>query len=94
VPEGSSDAGIGSGASASPLTPMPVEFVTLRGRTITTRVPAGTGSEVEPGLDAGLLSAATRALRVRRRADRRPVGRRAAGEGRTGVPSRRRSGPK
>jgi hypothetical protein len=49
---------------ASPLTLIPVVVPTPRGGAITIRLPDGIGIEVEPGFDAGVLSAVMRALQV------------------------------
>lgn len=53
-----------SGAPVSPLTLIPVVAATPRGSAITIRLPDGIGIEVEPGFDAGVLSAVMRALQV------------------------------
>ncbi len=47
---------------ASPLTLIPVVGPTPNGSAITIRLPDGIGIEVEPGFDAGMLSAVVRAL--------------------------------
>lgn len=49
---------------ASPLTLIPVVASLPSGRAITIRLPNGIGIEVEPGFDAGVLSAVMRALQV------------------------------
>lgn len=49
---------------ASPLTLIPVVASTPSGGAITIRLPDGIGIEVEPGFDAGVLSAVMRALQV------------------------------
>jgi hypothetical protein len=49
---------------AAPLTLIPVLASTPSGGAITVRLPDGIGIEVEPGFDAGVLSAVVRALRV------------------------------
>lgn len=49
-------------APAPPLTLIPVVAPTSSGGAITIRLPDGIGIEVEPGFDAGVLSAVMRAL--------------------------------
>jgi hypothetical protein len=49
---------------AAPLTLIPVVAPAPSGGAITIRLPDGIGIEVEPGFDAGVLSALMRALRV------------------------------
>lgn len=49
---------------ALPLTLIPVVGPTPSGGAITIRLPDGIGIEVEPGFDAGVLSAVVRALQV------------------------------
>lgn len=49
---------------SSPLTLIPVVAPTPRRGAITIRLPDGIGIEVEPGFDAGVLSAVVRALQV------------------------------
>ena len=48
----------------STLTLIPVVAPTSGGGAITIRLPSGIGIEVEPGFDAGVLSAVVRVLRV------------------------------
>ena len=49
---------------AAPLTLIPVVAPTPSGGAITIRLPDGIGIEVEPGFDAGVLSAVMRALQM------------------------------
>ena len=51
-------------APATSLTLIPVVVPTPRGGAITIRLPDGIGIEVEPGFDAGVLSAVMRALQM------------------------------